>query len=245
MNRQTTIEKMKAMRLKGMAKSHYSNMENNLYQDYTLDQYTAHLVDQEWENRQNRKIENLIRYARFTQSAEIKNIDYTAKRGLDKNVFERLASLHFLERKENILFTGPTGTGKSYLAQAIGRQACLNLKKTIYFTSSQLIDQINLAKIQGTYHKLITKVQKSALLIIDDFGLHPIDTTARKALLDIVDYKYEQSSMIFTSQIPIAQWHDLIGESTIADAILDRLIHSSHTIKLKGKSMRSKRKLNN
>lgn len=244
MNQQTTIEKMKSMRLKGMAQSHYSNIENNLYQDYTIDQYTAHLVDQEWESRQNRKIINLIRSARFNTSADIKDIDYTAERGLDKNVFDRLTSLDFMKRKENIIITGPTGTGKSYLVQAIGNHACLNLNRTLYFTSGKLMDEINLARLQGNYYKLFSKIQKCDLLIIDDFGLHPIDQNARKALLDIVDYKYERSSMIFTSQIPIAQWHNLIGEGTIADAILDRLIHSSHKIKLKGDSMRRKKKIN-
>ena len=241
MNQQVTIEKMKMMRLQAMAETHHSNLQNNLYQDYTLDQYTALLVDQEWEHRQNRKINNLTKAAHFRANADIKNIDFTAKRGLDRNAFERLASLGFLSRNENILITGPTGTGKSYIAQALGRQACLNLNKTLYFSYTTLMDQISLAKLQGTYHKIIAKLQKTKLLIIEDFGLNPIDQQARKSLMDIIEYKYEQSSIIVTSQIPVAKWHPLIGEATIADAIIDRLINSSHRIKLNGESLRKKR----
>ncbi len=243
MHQQQTIEKMKAMRLMGMARTHHSNVEDRLYQDYTLDQYTALLVDQEWEHRQNRKMANLLRTASFRSNAAVQDIDFTVDRGLDKNTFDRLASLGFLSKKENIIITGPTGTGKSYLAQAIGHQACAHLHRTTYFTTTQLMDEISLAKIQGTYHKLINRIQKSALLILEDFGLKPLDNNARQAIMDIVDYKYDQSSMIITSQIPVANWHQFIGEGTIADAILDRIIHSSHRIILNGESLRKKRKL--
>jgi DNA replication protein DnaC len=238
MNTQTTIEKLKAMRLKGMAELHYASTQNNLYTDYTLDQYTALLADQEWEYRQNRKIENLIKRASFRSTATIKNIDYTSRRGLDKNAFERLATLEFLDKKQNIIIVGPTGTGKSYLAQALGYQACIMLHKTRYHNMSRLSDLIKLVKIDGNYNRLIKGIQQTQLLIIDDFGLHEFDNINRQALMDIVEYKYDQSSIIITSQIPVANWHQLIGEGTIADAILDRLVHSSHRINLSGESMR-------
>lgn len=238
MNTQTTIEKLKMMRLKGMADIHYASTQNNLYTDYTLDQYTALLADQEWEYRQNRKIENLIKRASFRSNATIKNIDFTCHRGLDKNAFERLATLEFLDKKQNIIIVGPTGTGKSYLAQAIGHQACIMLHKTSYHNMSRLSDLIKLAKIDGNYNRLMKRIQQTQLLIIDDFGLHEFDNINRQALMDIVEYKYDQSSIIITSQIPVANWHQLIGEGTIADAILDRLVHSSHRINLSGESMR-------
>jgi DNA replication protein DnaC len=244
MNQQMTIEKMKSMHLNGMAQTYYSNVQEKLYQDYTQDQFIALLIDQEWESRQDRKVANLLRTASFRANADINNIDYSASRGLDKNAFERLVSLDFIKKAENIIITGPTGTGKSYLAQALGRQACIYLHKTIYFTTSRLMDEINLAKLQGTYHKLIRSIQRVPLLILDDFGLNPFDQNARQALMDIVEYKYDQSSLIITSQIPIANWHELFGEGTIADAIMDRLIHSSHRLNLKGDSLRKKRKIN-
>jgi len=244
MNQQTTIEKMKSMRLIGMAQTYHASHQDNLYQDYTLDQFVALLVDQEWENRQNRKTERMLRNASFRAAANVKNVDYTSQRGLDKNMFERLIGLNFIKQHENIIITGPTGTGKSYLAQSLGRQACTHLYKTKYYTTSALMDLIQLNKLQGTYRKFIKILQKIDLLILDDFGLHPFDEIARQALMDIVEYKYDQSSIIITSQIPINKWHEMIGEGTIADAILDRLIHSSHRIKLDGESLRKNKKLN-
>jgi DNA replication protein DnaC len=243
MNQQQTIERMKNMRLLGMAQIHYTNVQDQLCQDYTIDQYIALLVDQEWEHRHNRKMNTLIKNARFRAQATIDNIDYTAHRGLDKNTFERLATLGFLLKNQNIIITGPTGIGKSYLAQAIGRKACIELHRTLYYSTARLIDDIHLARIQGTYHKLINNIQKAKLLILEDFGLLPFDQNGRQALMDIVEHKYDQSSLIITSQLPVKNWHQLIGEGTIADAILDRIIHSSHRIVLEGESMRKNTKL--
>jgi len=241
MNQHQTVEKMKAMRLIGMAQVHHQNLTDNLYSDYTLDQYLNLLVDQEWEYRHNRKTQNLIKSAKFREIADIQNMDYTTNRGLDKNTFDRLANLDFIKEKQNIIITGPTGTGKSYIAQALGRKACLTLYKTKYYPTHTLFDQIKLSILQGTYYKLIKKIQQADLLIIEDFGLIPFDKEARKALMQIVEFKYQQSSLIITSQIPVKEWHQLIGEGTIADAIMDRIIHASHRIKLKGDSMRKKK----
>ncbi len=238
MNTQTTVDKLKTMRLQGMADVHYASTQNNMYADYTIDQYTALLADQEWEHRRNRKIQNLLKRASFRSSASIKDIDYTTARGLDKNTFERLASLDFLKQKQNIIITGATGTGKSYLAQALGHQGCMMLQRTMYYNMSKLSDQIKMAKIDGNYSRLIKRIQQTDLLIIDDFGLSEFDNINRQALMDIVEQKYDESSIIITSQVPVNEWHQLIGEGTIADAILDRLVHSSHRITLTGESMR-------
>ncbi|MFT6807611.1 MAG: DNA replication protein DnaC [Saprospiraceae bacterium] len=243
MNQEQTIERMKNMRLLGMANTHYTNVHDQLCQDYTIDQYIALLVDQEWEHRHNRKMNTLLKNARFRAQANIDNIDYTAHRGLDKNAFERLTSLGFLSKNQNIIITGPTGIGKSYLAQAIGRKACIELHRTLYYSTARLIDEIHLTRIQGTYHKLITKIQKTKLLILEDFGLIPFDQNGRQAIMDIVEHKYDQSSLIITSQIPVANWHQLIGEGTIADAILDRIVYNSHRIVLEGESLRKNTKL--
>lgn len=229
---------MKQMRLSGMAQMHYTNTTNNINMDYTIDQYITMLVDQEWENRQNRKIQNLIKTARFRYPATIRDIDYTSSRQLDKNTFERLASLDFVRNHENLIITGATGTGKSYLAQSLGHQACIMLMKTLYFNTNRLMSHLKLSRLEGTYSKTLATLEKSDLLILDDFGLNALDNQDRQALMDIVETKHERSSMIISTQIPVSGWHELIGEPTIADAILDRIVHSSHRIQLKGESMR-------
>jgi DNA replication protein DnaC len=238
MNNQNTIEKMKQMRLSGMAQMHYTNITNNINMDYTIDQYITMLVDQEWESRQNKKIQNLTKTARFRYPATIRDIDYTANRQLDKNTFERLALLDFVRNHENLIITGATGTGKSYLAQALGHQACIMLMKTLYFNTTRLMSHLKLSRLEGTYSKNLANIEKADLLILDDFGLNALDNQDRQALMDIAETKHDRSSLIISTQIPVSGWHELIGEPTIADAILDRIVHSSHRIQLKGESMR-------
>lgn len=243
MNQQATIEKMKTLRLFGMAETYHQSLQDHLYQDYTLDQFTALLVDQEWEERQNRRIKSLVKQASFRYQASSHDIDYTTSRSLDKNQFERLLGLNFLKQAENIIFTGPTGVGKSHLAQAIGIAACQMLYKVQYYNTARLMEDVKIAKLDGTYIKLLKKLQKMDLLILDDFGLNPFDQYARQALMDILEDRYSKASTIVVSQIPVAQWHGTIGEGTIADAILDRLVHASHRISLEGDSLRKKKKL--
>lgn len=238
MNNQNTIEKMKQMRLSGMAQMHYTNITNNINMDYTIDQYITMLIDQEWENRQNKKIQNLVKAARFRYPATIRDIDYSANRQLDKNTFERLALLDFVRNHENLIITGATGTGKSYLAQALGHQACIMLMKTLYFNTTRLMSHLKLSRIEGTYSKNLANLEKADLLILDDFGLNAFDNQDRQVLMDIVETKHERNSIIISTQIPVSGWHELIGEPTIADAILDRIVHSSHRIQLKGESLR-------
>ena len=143
-----------------------------------------------------------------------------------------------INKKENIILTGPSGVGKSYLAQAIGNQACLMGHRTLYTGTSRLMSKFKLSKLDGTYHKELRRLQKTGLLILDDFGLQAFDATAREILMDIIDDRFNESSTIVSSQIPVSAWYDIIGEGTIADAILDRLVNSSHRIDLKGESLR-------
>ena len=240
---EVTIEKMKKMHLNGMSTTYHQDLSTGMIKDYTIAEYLSTLTDAEWEHRENRKIKNLKKNARFRASAHPLNIDYTIDRQLDKGVMQRLLGLGFINNAENIIFTGLTGTGKSYLAQAIGVKACEQLYKVYYYTISQLSDTIQEVMIKGTYPRWIKKMQQCPLLIIDDFGLTGIDVSTRKALMDIIDYKYSKSSMIIVSQIPVSKWHQLIGEDTIADAIMDRIIHNTHRIELKGESIRRQKKI--
>lgn len=238
MNNHTTIEKMKQLRLHGMAQIYHANITEKVYSDYTTDELIGLLVDQEYESRQQRKIENTIARARFKYQASIRNIDYTANRNLDRNQFERLLTLDFIKHRQNSIITGPTGVGKSYLAQAIGYHACTMLCKTLYFNTARLMESLKVGKIDGSYIKILKAMQRASLLILDDFGLHPFDNHGRQALMDLIEDRYDQTSTIVASQIPVSGWHQLIGEGTIADAILDRLVNSSHRIELDGQSLR-------
>lgn len=238
MNNNQTIEKLKQMRLSAMAETHLQHVKNNQFDALTADEYIGLLTDHEWEERQNRKVERLVKQAGFRQKASLADVRYTQERNLDKNMFQRLSTLDFIPRRENLIITGMSGVGKSYLAQALGHQACMLGYKVLYTNTARLFARLKLAKVDGTYLKELKKLQKVDLLILDDFGLQSFDNHAREALMDIIDDRYDKMATIVSSQIPVSVWYDIIGEGTIADAILDRLVNSSHRIDLKGESLR-------
>lgn len=238
MNQNPTLEKLKSMRLSAMAQLYSQHLTQNTSQKMTFDQQLAILVDHQWEDLQNRKIQRLLKQAAFKQQASIVNIDYASQRNLDHNMFERLATLDFIKRKESIILTGASGVGKSYIAQALGHQACMMQHKALYQNTARMFKKLKLCKADGTYLKELNKILKTELLILDDFGLQSFDNHAREALMDIIDDRHGKASTIIASQIPVSAWYDIIGESTIADAILDRIVNSSHRIKLEGQSMR-------
>ena len=238
MNNNQTIEKLKQMRLGAMAQLHLQHIKDNRIENITADEYLALLIDHQWEDRQNRKIERLLKQAGFKQEANLADVNYTQQRNLDKNMFIRLGTLDFITRKENIILTGASGVGKSYLAQALGHQGCMMEYKTIYTNTARLFKKLKLSKVDGTYLKELGKLIKADVLILDDFGLQGFDNHARETLMDIIDDRYNKASTIIASQIPVSAWYDIIGEGTIADAILDRIVNSSHRIDLKGESLR-------
>lgn len=238
MNQNPTLEKLKFMRFSAMAQLYSQHLSQNTSEKMTFDEQLAILVDHQWEDWQNRKIERLIKQATFKQQASIANIDYTSQRNLDKNMLERLATLDFIKRKENIILTGASGVGKSYIAQALGHQTCMLGKKTLYQNTTRMFKKLKLCKVDGTYLKELQKILKAEVLILDDFGLQSFDNHAREALMDIIDDRHGKSSTIIASQIPVSAWYDIIGEGTIADAILDRIVNSSHRIMLEGESLR-------
>lgn len=238
MTNNATIEKLGAMKLHGMQQAFTSSLETRSYTAMTPDEFIALLTEAEWNQRYNRKIASRIKTARFRYPASIESLDYSASRNLDKNNFIRLTDCSFIERRENLIITGPTGLGKSFIASAIGHQACMMGLKVAYHNTIKLFSHLKMSQADRSYTKEILKIEKSDLLILDDFGLRPFDNESRLALLEIIEDRHSKKSTIIASQIPVVAWHELLGEKTIADAILDRLVHTAHRIDLKGDSMR-------
>lgn len=236
-----TIEKMKTMKLYGMVRAFRTSLEAGNAEKYTSDELLSMLIDSEWDERYNRKLERSVSNARFRYKASVEQINFDSDRELNKNHVLRLADCAFIDKKENVIITGSTGIGKSYIASAIGHQACALGYKVLYEHTAKLFARLKMGKADGTYLKEILKMEKQELLIIDDFGIQPLDQQSRTILMEIIEDRHGKRSTLFTSQVPVNLWHEVIGEQTIADAILDRIIHDAHRIELKGESMRKKR----
>jgi len=237
-NNQATINKMEAMRFHGMAHAFRSSVEIGVKQKFTPDEFLSHLIDAEWDYRANRKLTRYIKAAKFRYQASIEEIDFGINRSLDKNMILRLTDCSWIEKHKNILFTGPTGIGKSFIAQALGYQACLLGYKTGYLQSMKYFKYLKLARVENSYLKEMKNIQKLDLIILDDLGLEPFDASSRLSLLEILEDRYRRASTIIVSQIPVSCWHDLIGDQTIADAICDRVVHSAYRIDMNGESVR-------
>lgn len=235
-----TLDKMRRMRLYGMHRAFKTSIEASTNERLTADEMTAMLTDSEWDDRHNRLIERMTHNARFRYSATIEQIDYGPDRGLDKNYVHRLADGEFILKKENILITGSTGTGKSFLSSAIGHQACQQGYKVLYANATRLFAQLKIAKADGSAIKELSKIEKQDLLIIDDFGIQPFDQGSRACLLEVIEDRHGKRSTIITSQLPVKQWYEVIGEKTIADAVMDRIVSNAGRIELKGESLRRK-----
>lgn len=241
MNEQT-LQRMRQLKLHGMAKAFQANLESGKTENYTADELLSLLLESEWDDRHNRKMDRIVKTARFRYKASIEQITYENNR-LNKNQVLRLAECDFIKKKENIIITGSTGIGKSYLASAFGYQACSFSYKVYYQHATKLFARMKMAKVDSTYLKEIKFIERQDLLIIDDFGLTPLDAQSRTTLLEIIEDRHGKTSTIITSQVPVNKWHEIIGEETIADAILDRIVHDSHRLELKGESLRKKMKI--
>jgi DNA replication protein DnaC len=239
MSYEQTIEKMKSMHLNGMARSFQATSEMG-FTKITPDELVAMLIDAEHDERSNKKLARLLKKAKLRYRASMEHIDFQFKRNLDKNMLMRFATNTWIEKKQNMTITGSTGCGKSYIACALGHNACIHGRTVAYFNSSKLFKSLKLANADGTYLKEVNRIKKIDLLIIDDFGLEPFDKQSRISLLEIIEDRYNEKSTIITSQFPVSNWHEMIGEKTIADAICDRLLHSAHRIELNGESLRKK-----
>jgi len=242
MNQTATMQKLEEMRFNGFARAYREVMETGVNRQFTSDELIAHLVQAEWDDRYNRRLQRLVTRAKFRYRASFEEIDFTARRNLDRNQILRFSSCDWIAKNQNIIIVGPTGVGKSFVASALGYQGCQYGYKVFYYNCSKLFDQLKIAKADGTYIKQMSKIEKMDLLILDDFGLKPLDNTQRLMLLELFEDRHGKRSTIITAQLPVSKWYELIGEPTIADAILDRLVHSSHRIELDGESMRKKYK---
>lgn len=237
-NNTATISKMSDMKLHGMARAFQTALETGNSSEYTTDELLTYLIDSEWDDRNNRRRERLRKAANFRYQASFAEINYIHPRNLDKNKMLRFSDCNWIRDHQDIIITGPTGVGKSFLGSALGHQACDYGHRVIYSLTSRLFADLKEAKIEGNYHKLLLKILKADVLILEDFGLSSFTNDSRLALLDILEDRHGRKSTVFLSQLSVKEWYDIIGDSTIADAIMDRIVHGSHRIELNGDTLR-------
>ena len=236
-----TIQKMQAMKLSGMVEALEEQRKTADVGAWSFEDRLALLVERQWLWKENRALATRLKYARLRQPACLEDIDYRHHRGLQRSVIEHLAGGDWIQYSQNCLITGPTGVGKSYLACALAQKACRDGYRALYFYAPKLFRELTAGQADGSLPTLLKKIAKARLLIIDDWGLEKATPAQYRDFLEILDDRQSVASTLITSQFPPTRWHELIGDATVADAILDRLIHGSHRIELKGESMRKNR----
>jgi len=241
MNTTQTLEQMKQLRLHGMYHAYHSQLELPLDQQLDGHDLVAQLVQSEEQGRSNEKTAYYLKLAKLRLPATADQIECGPSRNLSKQQLATLTEGRYLGQGENILITGATGCGKSYLACALGHQACIQGYKTIYLNMNRLIEKVTLSKLDGSYIKLLNHLERQTLIILDDFGLQSLTQEIRLTLLQLLEDRYGKKSIIVTSQLPVAKWHEYINDPTLADAILDRLTANASRIELKGESLRRKK----
>ena len=234
MNTQETIIQLKDMKLKGMAASLETIMTLPVQARPTLELAVARMVEAEQQDRRDRKTEMYLKTSRLRYTALLEDVICGADRNFTKEDLAALSDCSFIRRHENLLIQGKCGCGKSFLACALGRQACILGYRTVYLNMNSFVEKVAISKLDGSFLKMITSLEKNDLIILDDFGLQPMDMNTRLALLQILEERYERKSVIIASQLPIAKWYDYIGDATLADAIMDRLVANANKIELKG-----------
>ena len=235
-----TVEKLHDLRLRGMAKALEEQLQMDGVERLTFEDRLGLLVDREMAERDSRRLERRLRNAKLRINATVEDVDLRASRGLDRSFWLSLTSLSFVRRHLNVLITGPTGVGKTYLACALAQKACREGYTAVYHRLPRLLEDLAIAHGDGAYSKLLRQLSRVDLLVLDDWGLAPLTQAGRRDLLELVEERYDTRSTIVTSQFPISSWHDLIGDPTLADAILDRLVHNAYPIELAGDSMRKR-----
>lgn len=236
-----TLGQLHQLRLRGMAAALEEQLHGTSADELSFEERLALLLERELTWRDDRRLQRLLQQARLRiPGAAPEDIDFRSTRGLDRSVLLRLGSADWVRHHQVVLIVGPTGVGKSYLACALGQAACRNGLSTRYFRLGRLLGDLALARADGSYAKLLEKLAKAELLILDDWGLAPLADPERRDLLEILEDRYRSRATLITSQLPIEHWHEYIGNPTLADAILDRLVHGAHKITLKGGSMRKR-----
>ncbi len=229
------------LRLHGMSRSWQALLETRRHQELTLTEGLELLLQSEEQERGNKRFERLQKAARFRYQASVEELHYDASRGIDKSLISALATGDYLAKGEAVLITGSTGCGKSFLASALGHQACAQGYKVVYYNVQKILLKAKMCRVEGTILKFFDSIAKADLLILDDFGLTHLDQQQQLDLMELIEDRHGRASTVVASQLPVSNWYDVIGEETIADAILDRLVHVSYRIELKGESLRKKR----
>ncbi len=239
---QPTIEKLMAMRLRGMAEAFREQQESADTQRLSFEERLGLLIDRQWSWRQNRALERRLRNGRLQGPACIEDIDYRTPRGLDRQVVRSLTQESaWVREHQNLFLIGPTGIGKTWLARAFAQKACRDGYTALFQKAAELFRSLATSRADGSHSKLLYQLARVDLLIVDDWAMAPMTEAERRDFLEICDARYQARSILLTSQLPVANWHAQIGDPTVADSILDRLVHNAHRIELKGESMRKKR----
>ena len=236
-----TLDQLHALGLHGMAKAFVEIDANSEAHGLGHREWLGLLLDREISWRQDKRFAARLRHARLRQQACLEDVDYRSPRSLDHSLFQRLAEGQWIDAHDNLALTGPTGTGKSWLASALGHKACRDNRSVLYQRVPRLFADLALARGDGRHPRLLRNLGRADLLILDDWGLEPLDAAARHDLLEILEDRYGRRSTLITSQLPVSRWHEIIGDPTYADAILDRLVHNAHRIELTGESLRRTR----
>ena len=238
---QQTLDRLRELRLSGMVTALEEQQGMPDLHSLAFEDRLALLVEREASFRENRRLTRLLRQARFRLSACVEDLIFDASRGLDRSLVLRLASCDWIRHNQVVLITGATGTGKTFLACALGQAACRQGLSTRYFRLPILLQELAMARTDGSWPKLLDRLQKTDLLLIDDYGLAALTDPERRDLLEVLEDRHARRATLVTSQLPLAHWHEIIGDATFADAILDRLVHHAHRIQLKGGSLRRRK----